>query len=206
MLDCSCTDWVRWPHFASRAWRPRSSASFIAVLPTLRFTRETGLVLLWSCVFFEDLLVACFWACFNWNLLVFWVSLLQSSDLQIAFFPDFMALLPFQFTAKGILGVFLWKFAHFGLVFSNLPPWFYVWFSFWFLVLLNFPANAFWACFSVKLPIFCLFLKFTCLFLRNDLASLFYSFCLACGIGFHVLLQCHRRSIFCCCQSEAFCK
>jgi len=54
---------------------------------------------------------ACFWACF-----------LQSSVLQIAFSPDFMSLLPFQFAAKGILGVFLRIFAHFGLVFSDLPP------------------------------------------------------------------------------------
>jgi len=40
---------------------------------------------------------------------------------------------------------------------------------------LNFPANPFWACFSVKLPIFGLFLKCTCLFLRNNLASLLNS-------------------------------
>jgi len=83
---------------------------------------------IWACfsvelrVFFEDLRVACFWACFNWNLLVFWACFLQSSVLQIAFFPVFMALLPFQFTAKGTLGMFLWKFAHFALVFCICHP------------------------------------------------------------------------------------
>ena len=68
--------------------------------------------------------------------------------------------------------MFLWKFAHFGLVFSDLPPCFFISFSCWFLVLLNFPANACWACFSIKLPIFGLFFKFACLFLQNNLASL----------------------------------
>jgi len=86
-----------------------------------------------------------------------------------------MALLLFQFTAKVIFGVFLWKFAPFGLVFSDLPLCFFTWLSCWFFVLLNFPANACWACFSVKLPIFGLFFKFTCLSLQNHLASLVWS-------------------------------
>ena len=73
------------------------------------------------------------------------------------FFSNFMALLLFQFPANGILGVFLWKFAHFGLVFSDFPPWFFIWFSCWFFVLLNLPAYAFWACFWVKLPIWLVF-------------------------------------------------
>jgi len=38
------------------------------------------------------------------------------------FFPNFLATLLFQFTAKGILGMFLWKFAHFGLVFRICHP------------------------------------------------------------------------------------
>jgi len=58
-------------------------------------------------VVFEDLRVACLWEYFNRNLFVFWACILQISVLQIAFFPNFMALLPFQCTAKGILGVFL---------------------------------------------------------------------------------------------------
>ena len=122
--------------------------------------------------FFEDLRVACFWACFSRNLLVFWACFLQISVLLIAFFKNFMALLLFQYTAKDISGVFLWKFAHFGLVFSDLPPCFFIWFCCWLFVLLNFHANACWACFSVKLPIFRLFFKFTCLLLQNNLASL----------------------------------
>jgi len=36
--------------------------------------------------FFKDLRVASFWACFNWNLLVFWTCFLQISVLQVAFF------------------------------------------------------------------------------------------------------------------------
>ena len=34
------------------------------VLPTLRFSHEFGIVFLWSCGFFEDLLGPWFWACF----------------------------------------------------------------------------------------------------------------------------------------------
>jgi len=47
----------------------------MAVLPTLWFSREFGLSFLWSCGFFQDLRVACFWACF-----------LLISVLRIAFF------------------------------------------------------------------------------------------------------------------------
>jgi len=35
--------------------------NFKNVLPTLRFSREFGLVFFWICWFFEDLQVACFW-------------------------------------------------------------------------------------------------------------------------------------------------
>jgi len=59
-----------------------------------------------------------------------------------------------------------------GLFFRIFHPDFLFDFLANFSVLLNFPANAFWACFSVKLPIFGLFFKFTCLFLENNLASL----------------------------------
>ena len=111
----------------------------------------------------------------KWNLFVFWVCFLQISVLRIAFFSNFMALLLFQFTAKGILGVFLWKFPHFGLVFRICLPAFLFNFFADFFVLLNFHANGCWACFSVKLPVFGLFFKFTCLFLQNNLASLISS-------------------------------
>jgi len=135
---------------------------WLPVLPTLRFSREFGLVFLSSCGFFLRLAGCLFLGLFYLKFACF---------LQIAFFPNFMALLPFQFTAKSILGVFLWKIAHFGLVFSDLPPWSFL-FSSWFFVLLNYPANTFWSCFSVKLPIFGLFFKFTWLFLQINLASL----------------------------------
>jgi len=54
----------------------------MTVLPTLWFSCEFGLVFLWSGVFFDDLRVACFWACFNLNLLVFcrfvlWIAFLK---------------------------------------------------------------------------------------------------------------------------------
>jgi len=94
----------------------------LPVLPTLRFSREFGLVCLWNCVFFK-----------TWGLLVFGFILIEIRLFfglvfrrflfcGLLFFSNFMALLLFQFTAKGILGVFLYKFAHFELVFSNLPP------------------------------------------------------------------------------------
>ena len=35
--------------------------------------------------FLEDVRVPCFWACFNWNLLVFWTCFLQISVFLIAF-------------------------------------------------------------------------------------------------------------------------
>ena len=70
------------------------------------------------------------------------------------------------------MGVFLWKFGHFGFVFPYLPPCFFILLTCWFFVLLHFPANACWACFSLKLPIFGLFFIFSCLFLQNNLASL----------------------------------
>jgi len=52
------------------------------------------------------------------------------------------------------------------------------------IIWVNFSANAFWVCFSVKLPIFGLFFKFTCLFLENNLGSL-------CG-GQVTIFQCYR--------------
>jgi len=65
------------------------------VLPTLRFSRKFGLIFCGVAVFFKTCGLLVFWACF-----------LQIYVLPIAFF-NFMALLLFQFTAQGILGVFL---------------------------------------------------------------------------------------------------
>ena len=54
-------------------------------LPALQFSREFGLVFCEVAGFFR--LAGCFfWACFNWNLLVFWACLIQISLLRIAFF------------------------------------------------------------------------------------------------------------------------
>jgi len=73
-----------------------------------------GLFFCGVAVFFEDVRVVCFWACF-----------LQISLLRI-FFSNFMALLLFQFTAEGRLGVFLRKFAHFRLDLSDFPLCFFI--------------------------------------------------------------------------------
>ena len=143
-------------------WLP----SLCSVLPTLRFSREFGLA------FFVELqlfLNTC--GLFAFGLVFIEICLFFCRFLfcRLLFFKCY-GTFAVQFTAKGTLGVFLWKFSHFGLVFSDLPPWFFICFSCWFFVLLNFPANTFCASFSVKLPI--LFFKLTCLFLQNNLASL----------------------------------
>jgi len=48
-----------------RSLTHRRHLESLPVLPTLRFSREFGLVLLWICGFFEGLRPACFWACFD---------------------------------------------------------------------------------------------------------------------------------------------
>jgi len=98
-------------------------------------------------------------------LLLFWACFLQISILQIAYLWNFMDILLFQFTEKWNLGVFLCKFAHFGLVFSDLPPCFCIKTNLLFLrfceffyqthARLVFPLNyTFWACFSNLLACF----------------------------------------------------
>jgi len=88
------------------------------VLPTLRFSRKFGLVFLWSCRFFLR----------TYGLLVFGLVLIEIclffADFCFAdcFFSNFMAILLFESTAKSILGVFLRRFAHFGLVFRICHP------------------------------------------------------------------------------------
>jgi len=84
----------------------KCSIQLTAVLPTLRFSREFELVILWSCVFLKTcgLLVS---GLVLIEICLFWACFLQISVLRIAFFSNFMALLPFQFPAKGISSVFL---------------------------------------------------------------------------------------------------
>jgi len=87
------------------------------VLPNLLFSPNLGL-------FFVDLrffLKTC-------GLLVLTKICLFFADFCNAdcFFSNCITCLLFQFTEKQNLGVFLCKFAHFGLVFSNLPPCFCV--------------------------------------------------------------------------------
>ena len=143
------------------------------MLPTLRFSREFGLV------FFVDLrlfwrLAAClflgmFWLKFACFLGLFFCSFLFCGFL---FFFKFHGTFALQFTSKQNLGVFLCKFAHFGLVFSDFPRCLCIKLTRCFIFFWIFLTSANWACFSVKLPIWGLFSKFSCLFLQHILASL----------------------------------
>jgi len=84
-----------------------------------------------------------------------------------------MALSLFQSTVKQNLGVFLCKFAHLGLFFGLASLLLYL-ICLLVLCFLNFPTKRkLGLFFTVKLPILGLFFKFACLFLQNNLASLF---------------------------------
>ena len=96
------------------------------VLPTLRFSREFGLVFCGVAFFLK----ACGWLLFRHVsidiCLFFGLVFCRFMLCRLFFFSIFVALLLFQCTAKRMLGVFLWKFADFRLVFSDLPPWFFI--------------------------------------------------------------------------------
>jgi len=135
------------------------------VLPTLRFSREFGLIFLWSCGFFQGLRVACFGACFNWNLLVFWACFLQNSVFLIAFSSNFVAIFCFNLLLKAywacfyeilvILGLFF-RICHYAFLFNLLAD---ISLCCIFLpthVGFVFPSNyLFLACFSYLLACFC---------------------------------------------------
>jgi len=135
------------------------------------FPAKLGLFFCGIEVFFENLRVACFWACFNCNLLVFWACFLQISVLPIAFSSNFMAIFCFNLFLKAywecfgenfvILNLFF-RICHHAFLFNFLAD-----FSFCYIFL---PTHVVF--FSVKLPIFGLFFIFSCLFLQNNLASL----------------------------------
>jgi len=79
---------------------------------------------MWAC-FFVDLRVflkTCGLIVLIKICLFFGLVFLQVSALRIALLSNFIAILLFEFTAKRNLGVLLCIFAHFGLVFSDLPP------------------------------------------------------------------------------------
>ena len=83
-----------------------------------------------------------------------------------------MSLLLFNILAKAFWARFYEILLILGLLFRICLPFFYVIFLLTFRFVEKKAANAYGACFSVKLPIFGLFFKFTCLFLQNNLASL----------------------------------
>jgi len=105
--------------------------------------------------------------------------------------------------------VFLWKYAHFGLVCSDLPPWFFIWFSCWFFVVLNFPANAFGllfrlnylclSCFSNLLACFCKITWNHCFLLTVRMKGILCEWSIEgrkiglCFIPQNQCLKCHRH-------------
>ena len=139
--------------------------NWVAVLPTLRFSHEFGLVFfvdLWSCGFFFWRLAGClFLGLFNWNLLVFWAWFLHISVLRIAFFQMLWHFCCFKFILLKaywacfcenllILGLFF-RICHHDFLFDFLADFCFVEFS----------CQRTLACFSVKLRILGLFFKFT---------------------------------------------
>ena len=93
--------------------------------------------------FFEDLRVACL----NCKLLVFWACHLQISVFRIAFFKFCGTFAFFNVLQKAYWAcLFLWKFAHFGLVFSDFLP--CLLFNFLAFRFVEFPDNVCWALFG----------------------------------------------------------
>ena len=89
------------------------------MLPTLRFSREFRFVFWWICL--ADCLKTCGLLDFGLVSIKF-ACFLQIFVLRIAFFFKVHGTFGVQLTAKRNLGMFLCKFAHFGLVFSIFPP------------------------------------------------------------------------------------
>ena len=128
----------RWNRSCVRQWTLRCKA----VLPTLRYPA------IWACFFVKlrFFLKTC-------GLLVFGLVLIEICF----FFADFCFADCFFFKFYGTFAVSIYCWKHIGRVFVKicsfwacflvLPPCCFIWFSCWFFVLLNFPANVFWACF-----------------------------------------------------------
>jgi len=81
------------------------------------FPTKLGLFFCGVAGFFENLRVACFWACFNWNLLVFWACFLQIFVLPIAFSSKFIAIFCFNLFLKAFWACFCENFVILGLFF-----------------------------------------------------------------------------------------
>jgi len=131
-----------------------------AVLPTLWFSHEFGLVFFVELeFFFEDLQLACFWACFNWNLLVFGLVFCRLLVIQILWhFCSFNLLLKAFWVCFCeillILGLFF-QICHLAFLFNFLADF---WFSWIFLpthVGLVFRLNYLFLAYSNSLACFC---------------------------------------------------
>ena len=98
-------------------------------------------------VIFYDLRVACFWACFNWNLLVFGLVFMQISVLWIAFFQILWHFFCFNLLLKKIWACFCENMLILSFYFRVCLPVFLFNFPTDFLFCWIFLANACWACF-----------------------------------------------------------
>ena len=136
-----------------------SSVANLAVFPRIWACFFCGFVELR--VFFEDLRVACFWACSIEIYLLFWAWFLHISVLRIAFFQMLWHFCCFKFILLKaywacfcenllILGLFF-RICHHDFLFDFLADFCFVEFS----------CQRTLACFSVKLRILGLFFKFT---------------------------------------------
>jgi len=142
------------------------------MLPALRFSREFGLVFLWSCGLFWRLTGCLFLGLCNWNLLVFGLVFCRFLFFRLLLFQIFWHFCCFNLLLKVILTCFCENLLILGLFFRMRLPAFLCNFPPDFLFCWIFLPDACWTCFLVKLPILGLFFKFTCLFLHNNLASL----------------------------------
>ena len=138
----------------------------------MRFSREIGLVFLWSCVFFKACGLHVFGLVVNEFCLFFGLVFGRFLFCGLLFFKILWHFCSFNLLLKAYWACFYENFLIWGLFFRIGLPAFLFNFLADFFVLLNFHANGCWACFSVKLPVCGLCFKFTCLFLQNNLASL----------------------------------
>ena len=121
---------------------------------------------------FEDLRVACFWACLIEICLFFGLVFCRFLFFRLLLFQIFWHFCCFNLLLKVILTCFCENLLILGLFFRMRLPAFLCNFPPDFLFCWIFLPDACWTCFLVKLPILGLFFKFTCLFLHNNLASL----------------------------------
>jgi len=85
----------------------RVAVQQLLLVSSVVFFRGFRLVFFWSCGFFLRLVGCLFLGLLQLKFACFLGLFFEISVLQIAFFSNFVAVLLFQVTAKGILGLFL---------------------------------------------------------------------------------------------------